>query len=90
MTCHIVNHNTHVECPYCKKNTYTIYLCHPRFNTPYHTFCPKCQHGYDCPECTEIQRAKERDCVTAFYCMILFLMILFCFRAMYAYAMKPA
>jgi hypothetical protein len=59
MTCHIVHHNTHVECPCCKKNTYTTYLCHPRFNTPYHTFCPKCQRGYDCPDCTEIQRAKQ-------------------------------
>lgn len=59
---HRIDLDESVPCNHCGKETYTEYLCHPKYgrvHTDYHRYCPKCRSfkntddgGYIyCPKC---------------------------------------
>ena len=57
-------------CEYCGKESYTEYLCHPKYgriHTDYHRYCPKCQSykqtddgGFIyCPKCITMYEEEQ-------------------------------
>jgi hypothetical protein len=66
---HRIDLDVAVPCKHCGKDTYTEYLCHPKYgrvHTDYHRYCPKCKsckNTYDgdclaCPQCIAVYSEK--------------------------------
>jgi len=66
---HRIDLDVATACKHCGKDTYTEYLCHPKYgrtHTDYHRYCPKCKsckNTYDgdcltCPQCIAVYSEK--------------------------------
>ena len=66
---HRIDLDDSMPCKHCGKETYTEYLCHPKYgrvHTDYHRYCPKCRSfkntddgGYIyCPKCITMYEEK--------------------------------
>ena len=66
---HRIDIDVATPCKNCGKETYTEYLCHPKYgrvNNEYHRYCPKCESYKNtddgeclfCPQCITIYSEK--------------------------------
>jgi hypothetical protein len=66
---HRIDFDVAAPCKNCGKDTYTEYLCHPKYgnvHTDYHRYCPKCKSYKNtddgellfCPQCIAIYSEK--------------------------------